>query len=157
MASLNFDLQRYSYSRLTFSFGFEFNISKFLGIKLTASSENSQMYWYFRDLPFFTTDVPLPPTVETNFLIDLANSFRFDREDLRRSSAFKLKSFKLDVIHHLGDWDAILGITLSPYLDRTQSVPSWKFNNEISFMVRWIPIEEIRTEIAVEKDRIVFK
>jgi hypothetical protein len=98
--------------------------------------------------------------VETNFFRDLVNSFRFDRNDLRRSSAFKLKSFRLDLIHHLGDWDATLGITLSPYLDRNVSPPnslSWKFNTEISFMVRWIPIQEIRTEIAVDKDRIIFK
>jgi hypothetical protein len=155
--TLNFDLQRYTYSKLTFSFGLEFNISKFIDIRLTTSSENVQMYWYFRGLPFFTNDIPLPPTVETNFFVDLVNSFRFDREDLRRSSAFKLKSFKLDVVHHLGDWDAILGMAFSPYLDRTQSVPSWKFNNEISFMIRWVPIEEISTEIAVDKDRITFK
>jgi hypothetical protein len=157
MTSRNFDLQRYTYSRLTFSLGVEFNITKFLDIRLTASSENAQVYWYFRNFPFFTTDVPLPPTVETNFFVDLINSFRFDNDDLRRNSAFKLKSFRLDLVHHLGDWDAILGIALSPYLDRTQTVPSWKFNNEISFMVRWIPIEEIRTEIVSDKDRIVFK
>jgi hypothetical protein len=155
--SLDLDLQRYTYSKLTFSLGFEFNISRFIGIRFSTSSENAQMYRYLRDLPIFTTDVPLPANVETNFFTDLFNSFRFDRDDLRRSSGFKLKGFSLDVIHHLGDWDATLGITLSPYLDRNINPPMWKFNTQISFMVRWIPIEEIRTEIAVDKDRIVFK
>jgi hypothetical protein len=155
--SLDFDLQRYTYSKLTLSLGIEFNISKFLDIRFTTSSENTQMYWYLRSLPFFTTDVPLPANVETNFFVDLANSFRFDRDDLRRGSAFKLKGFRLDLVHHLGDWDATLGITLSPYLDRNVSPPVWKFNNEISFMIRWIPIQEIRTEIAVDKGIITFK
>ncbi|MDR0313869.1 MAG: LPS-assembly protein LptD [Treponema sp.] len=155
--SLDFDLQRYTYSKLTFSLGIEFNISKFLDIRLTTTSENAQMYWYFRNLPFFTTPVPLPANVETNFFRDLVNSFRFDSDTLRRSSAFKLKSFRLDLVHHLGDWDATLGVALSPYLDRTQTVPSWKFNTEISFMVRWIPIQEIRTEIVADRDGITFK
>jgi hypothetical protein len=108
-------------------------------------------------LPFFTTSVPLPPGVETNLFVDLFNSFRFDNDNLRRESAFKLKSFGLNVVHHLGDWDATFGITLSPYLDSTAgTIPSWKFNNQISFLIKWAPIEEIRTEIRNDKDKIEF-
>ena len=156
-SSLIFDLQRYTYSRLTFSLGLGLEISKFMEIQFSTSSENAQMYRYFKDSFFFKTSVPLPAEAETNFFVDLLNSFRFDNDELRRHSAFKLKTFKLDVVHYLGDWTATLGIALSPYLDQTTSVPSWKFNNEISFMVKWIPIEEIRTEIGMDKDRMTFR
>ncbi|MCL2833738.1 MAG: LPS-assembly protein LptD [Treponema sp.] len=153
-SSLIFDLQRYTYSKMTFSLGLEMDISNFMNIQFSTTSENAQMYKYF---PFFTNNIELPSGTETNFLFDLLNSFRFDSDNLRRHSAFKLKSFSLNVIHNLGDWNATLGITLSPYLDTNSSVPSWKFNNIISFTVKWVPIEEIRTEIGVDKDKITFK
>jgi hypothetical protein len=156
-SSLLFDLQRYTYSKLTFSYGMDFEISRFIVMKFNISSENTQIYRYFQGLPFFTSSVPIPSSVETNFFVDLLNSFRFDSENLRRESAFKLKSFSLDVVHHLGDWDATLGITLSPYLDSTAgTLPSWKFNNQISFLVKWVPIEEVRTQITHDKDRLGF-
>lgn len=150
-SSLNFDLQRYTYSSLNFGFSFTLGISKFLDIELSSTSSNSVIYRYFQelDLPLFPLDIG-DAQGETNFFIDLFNSFRFDDESLRRSSGFKLKSFKLKLIHHLGDWDASLGITLTPYLDTNTKY--YKFNNEISFLVQWIPITEIKTELAMNKD-----
>ena len=152
-SSLNFDLQRYTYSSLSFGFNFTLSISKFLDIELSSTSSNSVVYRYFQglDLPLFPLDIGNVPG-ETNFFIDLFNSFRFDDDSLRRSSGFKLKSFKLKLIHHLGDWDASLGMTLSPYLDETGRSPVYKFNNEISFLVQWIPITEIKSELAMKKD-----
>ncbi|MDR2618854.1 MAG: LPS-assembly protein LptD [Treponema sp.] len=156
-SGIKFDLQRYTYSSLTFSLGLTVGIANFMELSISTSSANSQIYRYFRDMPFFSSSVDLPPGLETNFFKDLVNSFRFDDADLRRSSGFKLKSFNLSMVHHLGDWNAKLGITLSPYLDRTTSRPAYKFNNQISFMVQWVPIEEIRTEMTYEKDKITFK
>jgi hypothetical protein len=154
-SALNFDLQRYTYSRFTLGYEMALEISKFLELTFSATTENTQMYKYFQGLPFFTTSVPLPPGLQTNIFMDLFNSFRFDNNDLRRESAFKLKSFSLNLVHYLGDWNATLGMTLSPYLDTSSgSIPSWKFNNQISFLVRWVPIEEIRSEIVRNKDSI---
>jgi hypothetical protein len=152
-SSLSFDLQRYTYSSLNFGFSFTLGINKFLDIELSSTSSNSVIYRYVQGLniPLFPLDIGDAPG-ETNFFTDLFNSFRFDDETLRRNSGFKLKSFKLKLIHHLGDWDASLGMTLSPYLDRTGSFPVYKFNNEISFLVQWIPITEIKSELAMNKD-----
>ncbi|MDR1565671.1 MAG: LPS-assembly protein LptD [Treponema sp.] len=158
-SGIKFDLQRYTYSSLSFSLGFSVGIANFMELSFSTSSANSQIYRYFQDLPFFSTSVDLPSGLETNFFKDLINSFRFDDPELRRSSGFKLKSFNLTMVHHLGDWNAKLGITLSPYLDQTGSKSDWhyKFNNQISFLVQWVPIEEIRTEMTYEKDKITFK
>jgi hypothetical protein len=156
-SNIKFDLQRYTYSSLTFSLGLSVGIANFMELSISTSSANSQIYRYFQNLPFFSTSVDLPPGLETNFFKDLINSFRFDDAELRRSSGFKLKSFNLNMVHHLGDWNAKLGITLSPYLDKTASPPAYKFNNQISFTVQWVPIEEIRTEMTYEKDKITFK
>jgi hypothetical protein len=156
-SSLKFDLQRYTYSSLSFSLGFSVTIVNFLELNFSANSSNSQIYRYFQDLPFFETPVDLPPALETNFFADLWNSFRFDDMEKRRISGFKLKSFNLSLIHHLGDWNAKLSMTLSPYLDNTSSPPVYKFNNQISFLVQWVPIEEIRTEVNYDKEQITVK
>jgi hypothetical protein len=157
--SLAFDLQRYTYSSFNFSLNATVVIANFLDLVFSTSSENAQIYRYFQWLPFFKSDVPLPADVETNLFKDLFNSFRFDDTEKRRQSGFKLKSMNVSLVHHLGDWNARLGVNLTPYLDQTGTPSNWqfKFNPEVSFLVQWVPISEIRTEMTYEKDKITFK
>jgi hypothetical protein len=153
--SLNFDLQRYTYSRFSFTLGFTLAIKNFLDFNFSATSENAVIFRYVQSLPFFDLSLDLPG--ERNVFIDLFNSFRFDDEELRKSSGFKLKTFNVSLIHHLGDWNAKLGVTLSPYLDQNSFPYRYKFNNEITFLVQWVPISEIKTEMTYDKDKLVFK
>jgi hypothetical protein len=154
---LFFDLQRYTNSRFNFTLGFILGISNFLDFSFSATSENAVIFRYFKDLPFLDLPSDLPSGEQDNLFTDLINSFRFDDEVKRRSSGFKMKSFNLSATHHLGDWNAILGVTLSPYLDRDGQVPVYKFNNEISLVVQWVPISEIKTDIKYNKDEWLFK
>ncbi|MDR3171930.1 MAG: LPS-assembly protein LptD [Treponema sp.] len=155
-SNFTFDLQRYTNSSFNNTFGFTLGIANFLDISFSTTSANTVVFRYFQNLPFFELPIELPG--EQNFFTDLFNSFRFDDESLRKSSGFKLKAFKIDLVHHLGDWNAKLGITLTPYLDQnTGGVPIYRFNNVISFVVQWVPITEIKTEITHDKDKIVFK
>jgi hypothetical protein len=153
-SSLSIDLQRYTYSKFLFNFGFTLGITKFLDLSFTTSSENAVVFRYIQDWPFFNFDEEIPG--EKDFFTDLFNSFRFDNDALRSSSGFKLKSFVLSLTHHLGDWNAKLDWRLSPYLDMDVNgnppKPSYRFNNEISFIVQWIPISEAKTEIIYNKD-----
>jgi hypothetical protein len=87
--------------------------------------------------------------------VDLFNSFRFDDIGKRTSSGFKLKSFNLTAVHYLGDWNARLGITLSPYLPT--GATQYTFNTEVSFVVQWVPIKEIKTDISRTKDEWIFR
>jgi hypothetical protein len=153
--SLSLDLQRYTNSQLSFTFGFTLGITNFLEVSLGATSQNAVVFRYFQNLPFF--DLPRELPGEQNFLVDLFNSFRFDNEDLRKSSGFKLKSFNLSLVHHLGDWNAVLKITLAPYLDQTVSPYQYKFNNELSFLVQWVPISEIKADVYHTKEKTVIK
>jgi hypothetical protein len=75
--------------------------------------------------------------------------------DLRRKSGFKMKSLKMSFIHHLGDWNARLSMEMTPYLPAGSR--DYKFNNEISFLVQWVPIGEIRTQIDYSKERLTVK
>jgi hypothetical protein len=155
---LFFDLQRYTNSRLNFTLGFTLGIASFIDISLSTSSDNNVIYRYFKGLPFLDFPEDLPSGEQDNFFIDLFNSFRFDDESKRRSSGFKLKSFSLSATHHLGDWKATLGVTFSPYLDRPAGeIPVYRFNNDISFVVQWIPISEIKSDLHYSKEKWVVK
>jgi hypothetical protein len=155
---LGFNLQQYTNSRYNLSLGFTTGITNFLDLTFSTTSENAQIFRYFSNLPFFD-DFPreLYQNQETNLFTDLLNSFRFDDIELRRRSGFKLKSFSLSLVHHLGDWNATLSMTLSPYLDQTSSPYTYKFNNEIAFLVQWVPITEIKTDIRYDKEKLTFK
>ncbi|GHT82330.1 hypothetical protein FACS1894137_01020 [Spirochaetia bacterium] len=157
--ALAYDFQRFTNSNFSFDLKFTLGIARFLDISLGTTSENTVIYRYFRDIPLFDVPSDLPRIGETNPFIDLLNSFRFDDEDLRKLSGFKLKSLKLSLLHHLGDWDARLGMSLTPYLTPYSSTGGreYKFNTEVSFTVQWLPVSEIKTEIFRNKDRFEFK
>jgi hypothetical protein len=147
-SGLTFDLQRYTYSKFTFSLNLNTQINNFLEVSLTSYSENSEIYRYFID----HSDVNLP---KKDVLEDLLDSFKFDNNEKRQNSGFKLKSFKLDLIHHLGDWDATLGVQLTPEQDIASK--QYRFNTVISFLVQWKPIKEFKTQIDYDKDGFRYK
>ncbi len=152
---INFDLQRFTYSSMNFDMGITFSIKDILDISFHAKSDNSVIYRYVQDIPFFSLPTAIPG--EKNIFIDLINSFRFDDESLRRSSGFKLRQLSLDLTHYMGDWDLKLNISLTPYLDSSKIPYSYKFNPEITFLVTWIPISEIKSEIKSDKDNFTFR
>ncbi|MCL2472349.1 MAG: LPS-assembly protein LptD, partial [Treponema sp.] len=155
---LTFDLQRYTNSSLTFGLGVTVGIANFLDLSFSTNSENSVVYRYFQFLPFFDT----PPTnlysgYETNMFMDLFNSFRFDNDELRKNTGFKLKSINVSLVHHLGDWNAKLSLTMTPYLNTASFPYSYKFSNEVSFLIQWVPITEIKSEIDYSQEKLTIK
>jgi len=144
------DLQRYTSSTLSFSLGFTLGINKFIDLSLSTNSENASVYRYLRDMPFFNdAPIDIPEGPQNNLLMDLMNSFRFDDNQLRESSGFKMKNFQVAATHYLGDWNAILSWTMSPY--RPPNKRQYEINNEVSFLVQWIPISEIKTDLSYNK------
>jgi hypothetical protein len=156
-SNLLIDLQRYTYSKFDGTLRLTLGIKDFIDFSLSATTENAMVYRYLRDIPAFK--LPIPDIGEQNVFKDLFNSFRFDDKDLRTQSGFKLKSFNLQATHHMGDWNASLGITLAPYLEQpgAGAAPYYKFNTQISFLVQWLPISEIKSEMTIDKDQWVFK
>jgi hypothetical protein len=152
---LTYDLQRYTSSKFHFTLGVNAKVTNFMDISLSSTSENAVVYQYFRNVPMFSSSGTnsIPGERETNPFTDLINSFRFDQLELRQNSGFKLKTLNLDVVHHLGDWDAKLGLKLTPYKDDSNPQKiEYKFNPEISFTIQWLPIPEIKTEVSRDKD-----
>jgi len=162
--SLTIDLQRYTYSKFSMSLNCSLNITKFLDFTMGASVENAQIYWYFAKL-FPDKGQPVERTdgFAQNIFTDLINSFRFDDNNLRKLSGFKLKSFNFSAVHHLGDWDATLTVSFSPELKKTNdngetlASSEWHywFKPTVSFLVQWVPLSEISTQIDYENE--IFK
>ncbi|MDR2901338.1 MAG: LPS-assembly protein LptD [Treponema sp.] len=148
--NIKFDLQRFTYSSLNFDLGVTLAIKDILDISFSTRSSNSVIYRYVQDIPFFALPIPLPG--EKNVFIDLLDSFRFDNEALRKSSGFKLRELSLDVTHYMGDWNLNLEVNLVPYLDNSVRPFSYKFNPKVSFMVTWVPISAIKSEVSYDKD-----
>jgi lipopolysaccharide assembly outer membrane protein LptD (OstA) len=144
------DLQRYTNSNFTFSLGYTLGINKLIDLSMSASSENSSIYRYLRNTPLFNdAPIDIPEGPQNSLFYDLMNSFRFDDNKLRESSGFKMKSFRIAATHYLGDWNAILSWNMSPY--RPVNKRQYEINNEVTFLVQWIPINEFKTDLAYNK------
>ena len=143
--ALEFNLLRYTYSNFQFKLSANFNVSRFLELSLNSYSENTVIFRYFQDTFLFKkSGIVLPG--EKNIFIDLLNSFRFDDVSKRQASGFKLKSFGLDLIHHLGDWDAVFGVNLNPEFNKTAL--AYRFYYNFSFAIQWKPISEFKTSAS---------
>jgi hypothetical protein len=163
-SGLSFDLQRYTNSNFNLTLGLTLGIAGFLDLTLSARSENAVIFRYFRDMPGIE-DIDRMKNIKSiylegeqnNIFIDLFDSFNFADETKRQRSGFKMKALSLSANHHLGDWNAILNITMSPYLDNTTdpSQPKYDMNADISFLVQWVPISEIKSDIKYEKKKEV--
>jgi hypothetical protein len=158
---IDFNLQRYTESSLSFSPNLTLNVTKFLDLTLSAQSTNPYIYRYFQDWPIFDKAVRdvINPRInqgegEQNFFVDLINSFRFDNEELRKKSGFKLRTFSMSATHHLGDWDAKFDLSFAPLQEKDVLTgrTSIRFVPTFSFSVRWIPVSEIEAGIDYKNE-----
>jgi len=157
--SLTYDLQRYTNSIFMFSMGFSLKINNFLDISMAATSRNVEIWRYFKDVPGIDTSMYLGEGRQFNLFLDLLDSFNFFDENARKRSAFKMHKLDLKAIHNLGDWSAELGVNVYPYPDHSGVRPIYKIIADVSFMVKWVPISEIKSDIKYEGriDKMIVK
>lgn len=135
------DLLKPTSSYFTFVPSVSFKISEFVNFTFSASTRNSVIYRYFGN------DIGL--SGEENMFVDLANSFRFDDEELRKSSGFKLKSLNFSLTHELHDWDFNATFKIEPRLltdDKNQKY--YDFNPYMTINITWRPMGAMKTEIV---------
>ena len=150
--SLFFDLQRYTNSYFRFSSGFTVGIAGFLDLSVSGMSENAVIWRYFKKFPRLKDKTSMYIDGDQNNMFrDLIDSFAFGNEAKRQRSGFKMKSFNLTLDHYLGDWTASLGITMSPYLNSNVTPQKYEINSEVTFLVKWTAISEIKTDMKYEK------
>jgi len=150
--SLFYDLQRYTNSNFQFSTGFTLKINKFMDLSLSGISKNAVIFRYFKGVPGMEKYTQMyPDGPQNNVLIDLIDSFNFFDTSKRKRSGFKMERFNIKAVHHLGDWDATLDVNMSPYLDINSTTRKYDINTEISFIVKWTAISEIKSDLKYEK------
>jgi hypothetical protein len=149
---LYFDLQRHTSSNFQFSMGLSVGISNFLDVSFSATSENSVIFRYFKGVPGMESLTAMySEGSQNNLFLDLFDSFNFADDSKRRSSGFKMKNFNLSATHFLGDWKATFTVSMSPYRNDNTYPPQYEVNADISFLVQWIAISEIKSDIKYEK------
>ena len=142
------DLLRPTNSYFVFSPSIKFTINKFLDITFSATSRNSVLYWYFHNNPgdLYSEWGGFPG----NIIKDLIDSFRFDNNDLREKSGFKLKSLNMSISHDLHDWKFNMTMKIEPRLITENGKKTYDFKPYITVGVVWNPIESIKTSIIDE-------
>jgi hypothetical protein len=147
-SSLSFNLQQNTNSNFQFQLGFRLGIAGFMDFSISAISENIVIWRYFKRIPGMgrLTSMYIEGP-QNNIFVDFIDSFNFFNDSKRQRSGFKMKKFNLNAIHYLGDWTAELGISLYPYLDNASTIPKYKAVSDISFVVQWKPIKEIKTNM----------
>jgi hypothetical protein len=149
--SLSFNLQQYTSSNFQLTLGLSTRITGFLELNLSVTSENSVLFRYFKGIPGMEDLTAMYVDGEQNNLfIDLFDSFNFFDETKRRRTGFKMTRFKLEANHFLGDWEARLTIEMFPHLNATLAVPKYEIKADVTFLVQWKPITEIKSDIKYE-------
>ncbi|WP_294429769.1 hypothetical protein [uncultured Treponema sp.] len=151
-----YDFVRPTNSYFRFVPSLTFKVNSFLNISFSAESRNSIIYRYFcSDAEYAEKYMGKG---ERNILQDLLDSFRFDDEEKRKSSAFKIQSLKIDVTHDLDDWDLNCSFSIKPRLmtssstgyNRTDGKSYYDFSPYFSISVAWRPLASMKTQIVDE-------
>jgi len=150
-STLTFDLLRQTNSNFQFQMGFTLGMGGFIDLKLSATSENNVIFRYLKNFPGMDSLTSMyMDGPQNNVFVDLFDSLNFFNESKRMRSGFKMKRFDLRAVHYLGDWTAEFGITMYPYMNNTHSIPRYEVTSDISFLVQWKPITEIKTDLKYE-------
>ena len=143
-----FNLLEYTNSNFEIALSANFRVAGFLDLTLTATSYNKVIWRYFKDVPgmedYTTMYIDGP---QNNLFTDLFDSFNFSDTAKRENSGFKMRNFNINATHHLGDWTASIGIQMYQYNDTSVFPPKFKVVSDLSFLVQWKPITEIKSNI----------
>lgn len=138
----SFNAIKQTQSYFVFAPEIEFAIHENLKISLKSESRNSVIYRYFGN------QYGLPG--ETNFFVDLMNSFRFDNESLRRKSGFKIKNFSLKIERDLVDWLLSCELKISPRIIHSNGRKQFDFKPYFSLSIVWKPVSRFKTRVVDE-------
>ncbi|MGI0529996.1 hypothetical protein [Treponema socranskii] len=138
------DLLRPTNSYFLFTPSLNFEINKFLKFTFSSTSRNSVLYRYFQKMLGEAGRIP----GETNMLLDLLNSYRFDDESKRKASGFKLQSLNFTLTHDLHDWDFNTTFKVAPRFVTDKGRKYYDFNPYVTISVVWRPMESMKTKIV---------
>lgn len=156
--SVVYDCVRPTNSYFKFTPAITFKINSFLNITFSADSRNNVIYRYFCSEDKY--EEYYQSSGDRNIFSDLIDSFRFDDEQKRIKSGFKLQSFNVKVTHELHDWNLATEFSIKPrYVSsstsdfdssRNNGNSYYDFSPYFSISVVWRPLESMKTQIVDE-------
>jgi hypothetical protein len=152
-SSLNFDLQKHTNSNFQFDMRLKMGITNFLNLEISATSQNSVIFRYFKNVPGMEELTSMYTEGEqNNLLTDLFDSINFFDESKRRRSGFKMQRFNLEINRLFGDWDASFKISMYPFQQPAKpgEIPPINIVSDITFFVHWNPITELKSDITYD-------
>ena len=152
--SISYDCLRPTNSSFRFVPSLTFKIHEFLDLTFSAESSNNVIFRYFQKYTDYGDVIP----GETNPFVDLFNSFKFWSDDefydsnqtARKSSGFKVKTFKITVSHSLHDWDMAASLSFKPRTITENGKSTYDYSPYFSFGVTWRPLPSMKTQIVDE-------
>jgi hypothetical protein len=140
--NLKFNLLQITDSSFIFTPAITIKVLDFLDITFSTNSTNEVIARYMQGM----LNLPMTLPGETNPFVDLAKSFNFASTEDRKQSGFKIKKLNVSVSHYLHDWTMIFKTSLEPKL-KTSGGYRYEFLPNISFVVQWKPITDIKTKV----------
>jgi hypothetical protein len=130
-----------------------FKIFEFMDIAFSFTSRNQNVWRYYSNL------FPLPEELSeladpVNPFIDILNGFRFDSQELRQSSLFKLKSLNLKLTHYMHDWNLTFEYSTAPVYNAL--LLQYEFKNTLSLFLGWTGVPEIKTQYKKDGDTVTW-
>ena len=143
----NWDMIIPTKSYLSFTPSLEFEINNLLKIKFSSESRNNQLIRYIQNIIGFSPVIP----GETNFFVDLWNSFNFWDESKRTSSGFKIESFNIDIEYDLHDWTLASRFEIEPrIITKDNGTKYYDYSPYFTLAIKWKPMPSIKTTIEDE-------
>ncbi len=147
-AGATFDLQRYTNSNLSLTYGTTLDLYRFGRVELKARTQNDYLYQY---IPSLADEVG---RLERSLVRDLRNSIAFWDREAREESFFKLKSIDVTFVHDLQDWELRMTYSGSPEL--TDEGNDYRWNGVFTILVEWQSIRELRRNVRYADDTVEF-
>lgn len=137
-SNLMYSFKNKNASHFDVNFSMNFALNRFIDMKINVESENNGFYNYYDgdDFKF------------NKMWKDLIKSFDFFG-DGRKSTHFKMKSMSVAFVHYLEDWNLIMEAK-----SNIKTINGKKrFEPEISVMVKWNAIPELKVENKYVNDK----
>ena len=149
-ADIDYNLIEFSDSIFNFDLNLNLDIFDFLTLKVTSSSENTQIFRYI--------DAHSTATGQNTLDIfdDLIKSFNFFNIQDRYDSNFNLENITIGLSHDLHDWSLNLDYSGYPDVNDDLSPAQYEWVSKLDIYLEWKAVDDIKSEISIDDGEVSF-
>ncbi|MEI8092729.1 MAG: hypothetical protein WCG80_00795 [Spirochaetales bacterium] len=141
------NLQQISQMPVSFNYGLQYKLYRFVDLQISQSVVNRTVFLYF---PWLIDSLGVSNIQSVNFLTDVWDSLSFWDDVARHRAGFKMSSLSVSLVHYLEDWQLKIAYSGSPQLAGTK--PQFQWTGTLSVTAQWLPVPELKTQLQWDKD-----